>query len=295
MEPTLLVDYECETGEGPLWHPEHELLYWVDIPGGDLFSYDPASGDAERVLDYDGAIGGFTLEDSGALLLFLDRGTIRPWRRDSGLGSPVVESVAGEADSRFNDVVADPRGRVFCGTMPTADHLGTLYRLDTDGSLSTVLTGLDVPNGLGFTPDRQAMYVTESEAGTVYRFAYDQATGTLSDRETFLDAEAEAGIPDGLTVDSEGHVWSAFWDGGALLRYDPAGRVVARVEFPARKVSSVTFGGPDYADVYVTTALGSTAEESVATAREREGTGAGALFGLAPGVRGVPEFRSRVL
>jgi len=297
MEPELVADRACETGEGPLYHHDRERLYWVDIPAGGLYGYDPAAGTSEHVLDYHGAIGGFTIEESGALLLFLDGGIVQPWYPQAGLGDPVVEAIEGEESSRFNDVIADPRGRVFCGTMPTDDQLGTLYRLDPGGSLSAVVDDVDISNGMGFTPDRRRLYFTESAAHAIYRYDYDQATGELTNRETFVDTSAEDGIPDGMTVDSEGYVWSARWDGGSVVRYDPTGREVARVDFPARKVSAITFGGPDYADAYVTTALGPAAAdgEDVATVRKTEGSGAGALFRLATGVRGVPEFRSRIL
>ena len=102
----------------------------------------------------------------------------------------------------------------------------------------------------------------------------------------FLDVGDEEGVPDGMTVDAEGHIWSARWDGHCLVRYNPTGTEVARVEFPARKVSSVTFGGDAYADAYVTTAGGDD--------KQNEGTGAGGLFQVNLGVTGVPEFVSRV-
>ena len=290
MEPELIADYECNTGEGPMWHPDEERLYWVDIPNGRLFRYDPDEDHHEQVIDYDGAIGGYTIQENGDLLCFLDRGTIRPWTEEEGFGEPIVEEIPAERDSRFNDVIADPRGRVFCGTMPTADRLGRLYRLDHDGELTEVVEEVDVSNGLGFTPDREQMYYTESGEKKIYRYDYDEETGEISDRETFLDLTDEEGVPDGMTVDAEGYVWSARWDGGCLVRYDSDGTETRRVEFPARKVSSVTFGGPDYEDAYVTTALGSDDLDD----RETEGQRAGALFRVDLGVQGVEEFRSRI-
>lgn len=279
-----IADYRCHTGEGPLWHPDEERLYWVDIPNGRLFRYEPTEDDHEECHATD-VLGGFTIQDDGSLLLFEDGGRIERW---DGTGTTtVVDGIDGEGDSRFNDVVADPRGRVFCGTMPTDDRPGRLYRLDTDGSVSRVLDEVGLPNGMGFTPDRRRFYVTDSGAERIDRFAYDEATGAIADPEPFLDLSDEAGVPDGMTVDAEGYVWSARWDGSCLVRYDPTGDEVARIEFPARKVSSVTFGGPDYADAYVTTAL-------TDGSREEEGDGAGALFRFAPDVLGVPEFRSRV-
>jgi sugar lactone lactonase YvrE len=292
-DPSVAADTRCHTGEGPLWHPDEEVVYFVDIPRADLYRYDPAAGSHERVLDAEGAVGGFTIQASGDLLLFRDEGRIQPWSPETGLGDPLVASIDGEEESRFNDVIADPEGRVFCGTMPTPDgEPGTLYRLDTDGSLSVAVEDARLSNGLGFTPDREEIYFTETEASRISRYSYDRATGELSDRETFLDASDLVGDPDGMTVDAEGCVWSAFWDGGRIARYDPEGTELERVEFPAKKVSAVTFGGPDYHTAYVTTALGP--GEGPAGTREEEGSGAGALFSVDLGVAGVPEHRSQI-
>jgi len=282
--PTRIADYRCHTGEGPLWHPDEERLYWVDIPNGRLYRYDPATGEHERCYETD-VIGGFTVQADGSLLLFEDRGHIELW--DDGSVHTVIEELPAERDSRFNDVIADPRGRVFCGTMPTDDRLGRLYRLDLDGTIVELRDDVRLPNGFGFTLDRRHLYFTESEAKKIYRFEYDQATGDIDDRETFVDLAGEPGIPDGMTVDAEGYVWSAHWDGGCLVRYDRTGAEVERLEFPARKVSSVTFGDADYDVAYVTTAL-------TDSSREQEGEGAGSLYRIDLDVTGVPEFRSRI-
>lgn len=293
-EPELVrvADPRNVTGEGPVWHPDERRLYWVDIPEGRLFRYDPASGEHEIAYERDGSIGGATVQSDGSLLLFEEAGRIERWDADGA--EPVVESIDGEEDSRFNDVVADPRGRVFCGTMPTDDRAGRLYRLDTDVSIVLLRDDVALPNGLGFAPDRGYLYFTESEANRILRYAYNEETGTIADPETFV--EGGEGVPDGLTVDAAGHVWSARWDGGRLVRYDPDGEAVDRVEFPARKVSSVSFGGPSYVDAYVTTALSPAPAEGEPPVgdREREGDGAGALFRVDLGVRGTPEFYSRV-
>ena len=130
------------------------------------------------------------------------------------------------------------------------------------------------------------LYHTDSTKRLITVFAYDRATGGLSNREVFVRTPDDGGIPDGMTVDANGDVWSARWDGSALYRYSPAGEELARITFPAKKVSSIAFGGPDYDDAYVTTAGGQD--------RATEGPGAGALFRVRLGVRGVPEFRSRI-
>ncbi|MBP8952055.1 MAG: SMP-30/gluconolactonase/LRE family protein [Armatimonadetes bacterium] len=282
MTPELIADYQCVCGEGPMWHPLEKRVYWVDIPPGKLFRYDPATGEHEQCYQ-DVAIGGFTVQADGALLLFMDKGMVKVWRE--GSVETILDGLPGEEDSRFNDVIADPEGRVFCGTMASPNHLGRLYRMDVDGSITQILDGIGCSNGMGFTPDRKQMYYTDSPLREISVFDYDQASGEITNRRVFAKTEGDGG-PDGMTVDAEGCVWSARWDGGCLVRYSPDGQEMQRVSFPAKKVSSVIFGGEDYKDIYVTTAGGDN--------KPAEGEGAGALFRVNLGIKGVPEFLSKV-
>ncbi len=281
--PELVADERCVVGEGPLWHGGEQRLYWVDIPAGRIFRYDPAAGAHEQVYRGD-VVGGFTFQADGALLLFGERGAIRRWR--NGALSTLIAEIPEERGSRFNDVIADPEGRVFCGTMPEGERPGRLYRLDPHGSLTVVLADAGLSNGMGFTPDLRAFYHTDSDKRTITRFRYDRATGAIGDGRVIVRTPDDEGLPDGMAVDAAGDLWSARWDGGALYRYAPDGTLRGSVPFPAKKVSSVTFGGPDHADAYVTTAGGDD--------RDSEGAGAGALFRLRLGVGGRPAFRSRI-
>jgi D-xylonolactonase len=283
MEPRLIADYACHTGEGPLWDPDKQRVYWTDIPNGRIFLYTPATGVHE--ICYEGEqVGGMTLQDDGALLLFMERGAIKIW--DEGRLTTVIEDIAEERDSRFNDVIADPVGRVFCGTMPTPDTPGRLYRLETDGTIQVVLEGIGCSNGMGFTPDRRQMYFTDSAKQEIYLFDYAEESGALTNQRVFVRTEDDGGWPDGMTVDADGNVWSTRWDGGCVVQYSPDGEEMRRVAFPAKKVSCVTFGGPNYTDMYVTTAGG--------YAKDTDGELAGSLLHIDLGIRGVPEFRSRV-
>jgi len=285
MQPEMIADYACNTGEGPLWHPDEKRVYWVDIPAGRLFRYDPSTGKHEQCLELPEAIGGFTLQEDGALLLFMARGAIKLWK--DGKLSTIVEEIAAERETRFNDVIADPAGRVFCGTMSSKNRPGRLYRLDTDRTLTEVVTNVGTSNGLGFTPDRTRMYYTDTPTHTISIFDYDLVTGAISNRRPFVTSPRDEGGPDGMTVDADGCVWSARWDGSRLVRFSPEGKLLLTVMFPVKKVSSVIFGGPTYEDMYITTAGGHL--------KEKDGAQAGALFRLRiPGVRGVPEFRSMI-
>ena len=283
MNLELIADYQCVVGEGPMWHPMERVVYWTDIPNGRIFRYDPATGEHNLVFER-GQIGGFTVQQDGSLLLFMESGAVALLK--DGELVYLISEIPEERESRFNDVIADPAGRVFCGTMPSEDHLGNLYRLDTDGSITRVLGGIGISNGMGFTPDAKQMYFTDSPTHNIYIFDYDISTGELSNQRVFVNAGENDGIPDGMTVDAEGFVWSARWDGSSLVRYSPDGEQVSRIWFPARKVSSVIFGGEDYTDMYVTTAGG---QDKIA-----EGPGAGCLYRLNVGIPGKPEYLSRV-
>jgi D-xylonolactonase len=248
-----------------------------------MFRYTPGTEKYQQC--YSGTVvGGFTIQEGGELLLFMAGGAVAIWR--DGVLDYLIRDIPKERESRFNDVIADPLGRVFCGTLPADGRLGHLYRLGTDGTLTEVLGGIGCSNGMGFTPDGRGMYYTDTGRREISVFDYDENTGAISNRRVFARVPEGEGVPDGMTVDADGYVWSARWDGGCLVRYAPDGTEDLREHFPARKVSSLTFGGEDYADIYVTTAG--------AERREKEGPGAGALFRVNLGIRGVPEFRSRI-
>ena len=283
MNLELIADYNCIVGEGPMWHPIENVVYWADIPQGRIFRYDPNT--TEHGLFFEGGeVGGFTVQDDGSLLLFMESGAVASLRQ--GKLDYLIDEIESERDTRFNDVIADPAGRVFCGTMPSDSHLGSLYRLDTDGSISHVLGGIGISNGMGFTPDGKQMYYTDSPTHNIYIFDYEIATGELSNQRVFVNTGENDGIPDGMTVDAEGYVWSARWDGSSLVRYSPQGEQVNRIWFPARKVSSVIFGGDDYTDMYVTTAGGQN--------KTGDGPGAGCLYRINLGITGKREYLSKV-
>ena len=175
----------CRIGENPLWHPTHRKLYWCDIPFGRLYAFDPETRTTELLHDgtHDGTLlGGFTIQHDGALLLFMDHGRIDRWTPASS--QTLVPPHPSHAGMRFNDVIADPVGRVFCGTMSLSEPLdaspGNLYRLDHDATLTPILTNVLCSNGLAFTRNARHLFHTDSLRRTITRFDYDLATGTLS-------------------------------------------------------------------------------------------------------------------
>lgn len=282
--PELIANYRCATGENPLWHPRERRLYWTDIPMGRMFRYDPATGKHEQF--YEGRpVGGFTVQADGSLLLFMDRGTVACWR--DGATTTVVEEIAAEKQFRFNDVIADPRGRVFCGTVDDNGAKGRLYRLDPDGSLTLLLEGIGCSNGMAFSADRRRFFFTDSLAYEIYVFDYDAETGAIAHQRVWKRFRETDGMPDGATLDAQGMLWSALWDGSAVVGLREDGSVAERIALPTGKVSSVTFGGADLKDIYITTAGGDAGGES-------QDAVAGALFRVRAEIAGVPEFFSRI-
>jgi len=283
MQPELICDYRCEIGENPLWHASEKRVYWCDIPTGRMFRYDPGSRKHEEF--YRGEIvGGFTVQADGSLLLFMARGAVKLWRTDSIFS--LIEEIPEERSTRFNDVIADPAGRVLCGTMPAGSRPGRLYRLDRSLKLTVLLEGIGNPNGLGFTPDRRRLYFIDSLARRIHIYDYDEREGTVGNQRVFVETQESDGLPDGMTVDAEGYVWCAFWDGNVIVRYTPNGKEERRIAIPARKATSLIFGGDDYTDIYITSGGGQN--------KKVEGEGAGALFRINLGIVGLPEFRSRI-
>jgi sugar lactone lactonase YvrE len=279
--PTVVANYDCQVGECPLWHPDEHQVYWTDQFTGRLFRYDPETDTHEQFYDGDD-VTGFTLQEDGSFLLFMDGGAVK--RLADGELTTVIESVPELSESRFNDVIADPDGRVFCGTQPAADDLAYLYRLDTDGELTTLLDDVELSNGLGFSPALDTLYLCETMGGTVYRFDYDRETGALSDQSPLVEIPQEDGMPDGLTVDTDGYIWVALYGGQSVVRFAPDGTEDRRIEFPTQDITSLTFGGPSSSDLYVTSA-----------AHRADDEAAGALFRVSlDDVGGSDEFVSAI-
>ena len=278
----VIADIGCKLGEGPVWHPHEGVLYWTDIEGGRLWRYEPG-GEAEVV--YEGQrVGGFTVQADGALLLFRERGNVVIWDKGQ-VRSVVVEQIQGHEEERFNDVYADPMGRVYAGTV-CPGMMGRLIRLDVDGGWHEVLSGIACSNGMDLTADQGKMYYTDSEMRTIWRYSYDQSSGGLYDREVFVEVGEGEGKPDGLAVDREGHVWSARWGGWGVYQYGCDGEVKRKIDLPAAWTSSLCFGGEGYDELYVTSAGGDSKDEL--------GEYAGAVFKVKVDVGGREPYLSRV-
>ena len=284
IRPEVVYDAPLALGESAIWHVDERVLYFTDILGQLLHRHNPATGVTDVVLRGE-TVAGITIQTDGSLLLFQAAGRIS--RFTAGRTVPIRPDIAEDHDTRFNDVVADPEGRVYCGTMPGPDRSGRLYRLDPDGSLTTVIEDAGVSNGMGITRDFRHLYHTNTTRRTITRYPWERATGAIGEGTIVVELPADGpDQPDGMTLDAEDGIWSASYGGGRINHFGPDGDLVGAVTFPAWKITSIVFGGEDYGTAFVTSAEG--------TDRPTSGPLAGSLFRFRPGVTGKPPFRSRI-
>jgi D-xylonolactonase len=281
VEVVPVANYHCEVGENPLWDERTGQILWLDIDTGRLFRADDETLDHECFHRSDGKVGGFTLQANGSLLLFeSDRIALL---EEDGRRRVLVEGIDPDM-ARFNDVIADPEGRVYAGTIGKSSTSGGLYRVDRDLRVTCLWKDTGCANGMGFTRDLERFYWTCSTTRRIFVSDYDRASGELRNRRVFYTAPEAEGTPDGLTLDERDRIFSARWGGGAVLEMTESANVVGRIELPVPKVSSCAFGGPELDTLYVTTAGGRQGSESA------DGT----LYRVKLETRGRVEFRSRV-
>lgn len=272
-------------GEGPLWHPLWQELLVVDVPRGDIHRFD-------RGLLLKGTIAtgrptsAVTWQEDGSLLCFHDRGAISRVAHPHAMPESVL-TISEEVTGMFNDVIADPRGRILCGALPIGSRPGRLYRIEPDLSYSVLLDDLLEPNGMGFASDGSILYFADSVGQTIWRMPYEPASGAIGPRTAFWRTTGDE-LPDGLTIDAGDHVVCAVWSGGCVVRLTPAGELVERAMLPAKRVTSVAFGGAELDVLYVTSAL----QDGPAGAGDEA---AGAVFRMTGAVSGRPEWPSRLV
>jgi sugar lactone lactonase YvrE len=202
---------------------------------------------------------------------------------EDGAASRLADVQSDRPDLRFNDGKCDPQGRFWAGTM-ARDHrpgAGALYRLDPDLSVHLMVDGVAISNGLDWSLDGRTFYYIDTPTHRIDRFAFDPASGAISDRRPFVTIDPADGNPDGLTVDAAGGVWVALWDGWTVRRYRPDGSFDRDLRLPVSEVTCAAFGGPDLDELYITSAW-----ELLSEAQHAAEPLAGALFRARPGVRG---------
>jgi len=282
----LAVDAKNKLGEVPVWDVAEQALYWVDIEGKKLFRLDPASG-AVREWAFAERVGSYALRQSGGFVCAFESG-FAFFDPATGAVDWIARPEAMIARNRFNDGKCDRAGRFWAGTMDDklSEHTGSLYRLDPGGSVRRMDGAIGISNSLAWSPDNRIFYFADTLDSTIYAYDFVLATGEIANKRVFTATHDQPGSPDGSTIDAEGFLWNAQWDGWRLVRYAPDGRVDRVVDLPVQKPTSCMFGGPDLRTLYVTSAIWDLAGAALA-----EQPWAGGVLALDVGVAGLPEPR----
>lgn len=286
MKLQCVVDEGALLGEGLCWDAAGAHLWWVDIHGHKLHRFDPVTG-ADQVTPMPGPISAVAVRKAGGLVVAMGDGFARvdPSRRS-------VEWIAlPEADrrgTRMNDGRTDRQGRFWAGSIceepgKPARPVGSLYRLDADGSCTRMVGDIGISNGLAWSPDGTTMYHSDSITPFVWRWDYDVVTGDIANRQIHIDLSDIGAVADGATVDREGCYWVAIPFKGLVRRYDPDGRLMRSIPLPVDAPTCCEFGGPDLDILYVTSATFDRSADELATQPL-----AGGLFALDVGVHGIP-------
>ena len=238
-------------GESPRWHSRENTLYWVDIKQGEIHTLSLENMKHE-VYNIGTPVGCLSFRDSGGLVLATGRGFMY-WSEREGI-TQIIDPRTGSEEGRFNDGAVDPQGRFWAGTMTPEGSNNCLYRLDPDGSVERMETGIAISNGIGWSPDGTTCYFTDSPKRTIYAYDFDTSEGKIFDRRVWVHTPDDPGVPDGLVVDHEGCVWSARWDGWKVERYDPDGKLISEIRVPCQRPTSCTFGGEELGTLFITSA-----------------------------------------
>ena len=285
MQAEVVLECRNRLGEGPIWCPREQALWWVDIVTPAIWRFDPASG-AHESWPMPEHVGSLSVREAGGLIVAFKSGfgTFDP---ATGAIEMVDPCEADLADNRFNDGRCDRAGRFWAGSLTYAEDrpLGTLWRLGLDRCATPVLRDITIPNGLCWSPDDRIMYFADTATREITAYDFDLEAGVPSNPRLFARVDGP-GWPDGSTVDAEGFVWNCEWDGAHVVRYAPDGTVDRVVEVPARRATCCAFGGPDLSTLYITSAW-----DRMSEAERADWPLSGNLFAVDPGVRGLPDPR----
>ncbi len=284
--PSAVTEQIAALGEGALWNPLDQSLLWIDILDKKLHIHKPQTGE-NREFDLPQMVGTVVPSGENQVLVALQDG-IYELSTENGDLKKAIEAEPGTEGNRFNDGKCDPAGRFWVGTMAMngEERKGSLYRIDGDYSLNKKIDTVSISNGIVWSLDKTKMYYIDTPTKRVMEYQYDNATGDISNPREAIIIPDSLGLPDGSTLDAEGMLWIAMWNGHCVSRWNPStGELLQTINIPALNVTSCAFGGENLDILYVTTA-----EVGMDGDQKNKYPDAGKLFAVKPGVKGVPAF-----
>jgi sugar lactone lactonase YvrE len=283
MRPELIIGAHAELGEGPAWDARTQTLYWVDIYGKRIHRYQDGE---DRSVQLDDMPGCLAPRPNGHLIAAV-RGKITDLEPESGKATLLSAFDEEPATNRVNDGKCDPAGRLLVGTMDNKEKeaSGCLYSFDGK-TLSRLLTGIRISNGLAWSPDSKTMYYIDTPTRQVQAFDYDLASGRIANPRLAVGIPEPLGWPDGMTSDTEGNLWIAMWGGAQVTKWDPnTGTLLDQIPVPALHTSSCVFGGTDMNELFITSA-----RKGMNEAQLERYPLSGGVFRLRTKVRGMPTY-----
>ena len=282
-------------GESSIWHQQEQALYWVDIRRPVIRRLDHASGSVASWPMPD-LVGSIAFCADGRLLVALPD-KLAFFDRASGTLAPFASLPQTVPGHRCNDGRCDSEGRFWVGTMHNGTKApeGLLYRVDRNGHFKEMASGIAIPNSLGWSPDGRTMYFSDSYKYAIFAYDFEPESGAISNKRVFAATQAPA-FPDGSTVDADGFVWNAQYNGWRVVRYAPDGSIDRVIELPVERPTCCAFGGPNLETLYITTSQLTPASQPMSAEEMAGQPQAGALFTVETGVRGrvKPRFLTAV-
>ncbi|MEP7143187.1 MAG: SMP-30/gluconolactonase/LRE family protein [Ferruginibacter sp.] len=291
LQPTVVLHHLCLLGEGPVWDIRHKVICWVDILNGVIHEYSPEQK-KHRTIDIRQMIGSIAICTDGNFIAALQNGFAFINRLTAD-----VKMIADPEDhvpnNRFNEGKCDPAGRFWAGTMALSEQAGAgnVYVMDNRLAPEKKIGAVSVSNGMAWSIDHQTFYYIDSPTLEIVAYDYEKDTGHINNKRTIIKIAEKDGYPDGMTIDSEGMLWIAHWDGWQVIRWDPnSGKKLLRIHLPAARITSCTFGGEYLQDLYITSARVGLSEDEL----EKQPL-AGSLFAVYNcGYKGLPAFEFNI-
>lgn len=286
-EPILILDAKAKLGEGAIWDCDKKLLYWIDIIDGEVHIFKPKTMQDE-IIGTGEMIGTVVPCRTAGLVVAIESGLYFMndiTKKLSFINNP-EKHVTG---NRFNDGKCDPIGRFWVGTMSKTDESGTgsLYCLDKNLNVRTMLQGVSISNGIAWSTDNKNMYYIDTPTRAIWSFDYDMETGNISNKQAVITINESEGYPDGMTIDEQGMLWIAHWGGWKVSRWNPRnGEKLDEIKLPVEQVTSCAFGGENLDELYITTARTGLSDDKMFKQPY-----AGGLFCVKTNVKGLQSFK----
>lgn len=264
LQPEIVVEHSCLLGEGPVWDAANNTILWLDILKGEIHQHNILSG-KHSIFRAGEMIGCIAPRENGGFIAGMENGIAF-----IDVTTNTIKYIANPEEgleNRFNDGKCDVAGRFWLGSMAKSEekNRGNFYVMESDLSIKKKITNVSISNGLAWNADNTLLYYIDTPTNHVVAFDFNIENGELTNRHIAIDVTQEQGFADGMTIDEEGMLWIAFYDGWRVARYDPrTGKLLQQVKLPVANVTCCTFGGDNLNDLYITTASKGLSQEALA-------------------------------